>query len=111
MSKMSDKIQTAKEPGVCVETGHGRSADPSPQKQQYSSSNVRKQQNKSKGSYGSSRGRFCCVHVSETFGWIRVRGKGYTWVDSNYGCVWSMCNILYIIQVLLLDMRIILDPY
>jgi hypothetical protein len=67
-SKMSDKIQSFREPGMCMETGYGRSADPSPrptQKQLYSSSsgssNGRKQQNRSKGSYGNSKGTY--VHT------------------------------------------------
>lgn len=61
---MSDKIQISKEPGVCVETGYGRSADPSPRppQKQYSNINVRKQQNKNRGrSYGSSKGMFVVV--------------------------------------------------
>ena len=70
-SKMSDKIQSFREPGICMETGNWRSADPSPrptQKQFYSSSssgssNGRKQQNKNKGNYGSSKGTYVCVHL------------------------------------------------
>lgn len=72
-SEMSDKIQiSSKEPGVCVETGHGRSSDPSPrppQKQYSNGSNVRKQQNRTKGNYGNSKGMFAggaYVNLSST---------------------------------------------
>ena len=65
-SKMSDKIQNSnKEPGVCVETGHGRSGDPSPRpaQKQYSNGSSKKQQNRTKGNYGSSKGTLVCVDV------------------------------------------------
>lgn len=66
-SEMSNKIQNSKEPGVCVETGNGRSADssPHPTQQQYgsSTSSYRKQQNKSKGSYGNSKGKFVVYNM------------------------------------------------
>ena len=66
ISEMSDKIQTSKEPGVCVETGYSRSADPSPRPthKQYGSNNFRKQQSRNKGSYGSSKGMLFMVCVS-----------------------------------------------
>ena len=64
-SKMSDKFQISKEPGVCVETGCGRSTDPSPRppQKQYSNSNGRKQQNRTKGNYGNSKGKLGCARL------------------------------------------------
>lgn len=83
-SEMSDKIQTSKEPGVGVETGYSRSADPSPRPthKQYSSSNSRKQQNKNKGSYGSSKGMFV-VYISTHLYLVHERCSCSLWL-----CVW-----------------------
>lgn len=98
-SEMSEKIQTSKEPGVCVETGYSRSADPSPRPthKQYSSNNSRKQQSKNKGSYVSSKGMFL-VYLSTylysvhemciVFGWSL-----HSLSDINYACyTWYLLN-------------------